>query len=427
MSSLASPNLGPSRWQRSLLPAVLLGGFDPAAEGAAGRRLRRSARDWLVDITMFLLAIGIGLLANANDWPQHGAVFHAVDVVLGVACLAALWVRRSHPVPAAVFTAVASTVSALGGGAALVILFTVAVHCRPRVVAAIAALSAVTIVIYPAISPGGDGKSYAWTDLWVGLLLMAIVIAWGLFVAARRQLVLSLYDRARRLESEQRLRVEQARHAERARIAREMHDVLAHRVSLLSVHAGALEFRPDAPPEEIARAAGVIRSSAHDALRELREVIGVLRADEDVDDDGLERPQPTLARLPALVEESRAAGMQVRLTLEPTGDDAVPDALGRTAFRIVQEALTNARKHAPGGVVDVTLRGGREAGLEVDVVSRRPVGRRDAAVLSAVELPGAGTGLVGLAERVSLAGGELAHGPDDRGDFVLRATLPWPG
>ena len=419
--------MGPSRWQRSLLPAVLLGGFDPAAEGASGRRPRRSARDWLVDITMFLLAVGVGLLANGPDWPQHGAVFHAVDVVLGVACLAALWLRRPHPIPVAVFTGVASTVSPLGGGAALLALFTVAVHCRPRVVAAMAALSAVTIAIYPAVSPG-KGRSYGWTDLWVGLLLMAIVIAWGLFVAARRQLVLSLYDRARRLESEQHLRVEQARQAERARIAREMHDVLAHRVSLLSVHAGALEFRPDAPPEEIARAAGVIRSSAHDALRELREVIGVLRADEDVDDDdGLERPQPTLARLPALVEESRTAGMQVRLTLEPTGDDAVPDALGRTAFRIVQEALTNARKHAPGGVVDVTLRGGREAGLGVEVVSRRPVGRRDAAVLSAVELPGAGTGLVGLAERVSLAGGELAHGPDDRGDFVLRATLPWPG
>jgi signal transduction histidine kinase len=294
-------------------------------------------------------------------------------------------------------------------------------------VAAIAALSAVTIAIYPAISPGGDGKSYGWTDLWMGLLLMAIVIAWGLFVAARRQLVLSLYERARRLESEQRLRVEQARQAERARIAREMHDVLAHRISLLSVHAGAVEFRPDASPEEIARAAGVIRASAHDALRELRDVIGVLRTDdEEPGDDGLERPQPTLARLPALVEESRAAGMQVRLTLDPSGDDAVPDALGRTAYRIVQEALTNARKHAPGGAVDATVRGGREAGLQVEVVSRRAVGLRDAAVLSAVELPGAGTGLVGLAERISLAGGELVHGPDERGDFVLRATLPWP-
>jgi signal transduction histidine kinase len=346
-----------------------------------------------------------------------------VAVVLGVACLAALWWRRSHPVPAAVFTAVASTVSALGGGAALLLLFTVAVHCRLRTVAALAALSAVTIVIYPAISPGA-GRAYGWTDLVLGLLLCAIVIAWGLFVAARRQLVLSLYERARRLESEQRLRVDQARQAERARIAREMHDVLAHRVSLLSVHAGALEFRPDAPPEEIARAAAVVRSSAHDVLQELRDVIGVLRAGEA--DEGLERPQPTMAELPALVEESRAAGMRVRLALEPDGDDAVPDALGRTVYRIVQEALTNARKHAPGGAVDVTIRGGRDGGVEVEVLSRRPVGGGEEAMMAAGSLPGAGTGLVGLAERVSLARGELAHGATPDGGFVLRASLPWP-
>jgi signal transduction histidine kinase len=237
-------------------------------------------------------------------------------------------------------------------------------------------------------------------------------------------LVLSLHDRARRLESEQRLRVDQARQAERARIAREMHDVLAHRVSLLSVHAGALEFRPDAPPEEIARAAAVIRSSAHEALEELRDVIGVLRAGED--DDGLERPQPTMAELPALVEESRLAGMRVRLTLEPDGDDAVPEALGRTVFRIVQEALTNARKHAPGGAVDVTIGGGRGDRVHLEVLSRRLVGTGDAALLAAGSLPGAGTGLVGLAERVSLARGELTHGPTPDGGFLLRASLPWP-
>jgi signal transduction histidine kinase len=423
MSSLAPSSLGPSRWQRSLLPAVLLGGFDPATEAAPHRRPRRSARDWLVDISMFVLAVVVGLLALHTDWPQHGAVFHIVTVVLGIACLAALWGRRSYPVPVAVFSAVASTASALGGGAALLMMFTVAVHCRPRTVAAVAALSAVTIVIYPAISPGA-GKAYGWTDLVVGLLLSAIVVAWGLFVAARRQLVLSLHDRARRLESEQLLRVDQARHAERARIAREMHDVLAHRVSLLSVHAGALEFRPDAPPEEIARAAAVIRSSAHEALEELREVIGVLRAGED--DAGLERPQPTMADLPALVDESRLAGMRVRLTLAPDGDDAVPDALGRTVFRIVQEALTNARKHAAGGAVDVTVGGGRGDRVHVEVLSRRPVGAGDAALLAAGSLPGAGTGLVGLAERVSLARGELTHGPTPDGGFLLRASLPWP-
>ena len=114
-----------------------------------------------------------------------------------------------------------------------------------------------------------------------------------MFVRARRQLVLSLRERADRAEAEQQLHVEQARQQERARIAREMHDVLAHRISLLSMHAGALEFRPDAPPEEVARAAGIVRASAHQALQDLREVIGVLREEPAVN-GGPERPQPTL-------------------------------------------------------------------------------------------------------------------------------------
>lgn len=117
-----------------------------------------------------------------------------------------------------------------------------------------------------------------------------------------------------------------AREAERRRIAREMHDVLAHRLSLLSVHAGALEFRPDAPPEEIAEAAGVIRESAKSALEELRGVIGVLREDGSI--SSTQPPQPTLADLPALVDESRAACMRVSAQVEV--GDAQPAQRGRT-------------------------------------------------------------------------------------------------
>ena len=179
-----------------------------------------------------------------------------------------------------------------------------------------------------------------------------------MFVRARRQLVLSLRDRAERAEAEQQLRVEQARQQERARIAREMHDVLAHRISLLSLHAGALEFQPDAPPEEVARAAGVIRASAHEALEDLRAVIGVLR--EEPTTAIPERPQPTLADLPALIEESRAGRHAGALRRSSSPDvDAVPAATGRSAYRIVQEGLTNARKHARGAAVDVTVDGAR--------------------------------------------------------------------
>jgi signal transduction histidine kinase len=195
-----------------------------------------------------------------------------------------------------------------------------------------------------------------------------------------------------------------------------MHDVLAHRISLLSLHAGALEFRPDAPPEEVARAAGVIRSSAHAALEDLRAVIGVLR--EAPPGEAPERPQPTLADLPALIEESRDAGM--RVTFSSPDLVAPPDSLGRNAYRIVQEGLTNARKHARGSTVDVVLAGSPEAGLEIEIRNRLPVG----AVASSI--PGAGSGIIGLSERASLAGGRLEHGRTEAGDYRLWAWLPWP-
>jgi signal transduction histidine kinase len=251
-----------------------------------------------------------------------------------------------------------------------------------------------------------------------GLLVLLIAISLGLFARMRCELVLSLRDRAEQAESEQRRRVEQAREAERRRIAREMHDVLAHRLSLLSVHAGALEFRPDASPHEVSDAAGVIRASARAALQELRDVIGLLR--DEGENGSPRRPQPTFVQIPTLVGESRQAGMNVRLDQRVPAGDEVPVALGRTAYRVVQEGLTNARKHAPGAAVDVELATDRES-LLVKVVSRPAVGARDSGVLA-----GTGTGLIGLAERVELTGGELRCGPDPAGDFVLSATLPWP-
>nr|BFE88647.1 hypothetical protein GCM10020093_112480 [Planobispora longispora] len=144
-------------------------------------------------------------------------------------------------------------------------------------------------------------------------LILLVVTIWGMLVRARRQLVVSLRERAERAEAEAELRVEGARRLERERIAREMHDVLAHRLSLLSVHAGALEYRPDMPTDDVAKAAGVIRSGAHQALQDLREVIGVLRLGGE--ETAPDRPQPTLSDLSALVEESREAGMDVRLDM----------------------------------------------------------------------------------------------------------------
>jgi signal transduction histidine kinase len=309
--------------------------------------------------------------------------------------------------------------SVTAGIALLIITFTVVVHRPLPVAAAVVGWQVLTSPIYVVIRP--DPALPFWATMVWTLFIIGGVVAWALFVRARRQLVLSLHDRADRAEAEQQLRVDQARQLERTRIAREMHDVLAHRISLLSLHAGALEFRPDAPPDEVAKAAGVIRASAHAALQDLREVIGVLRAEPAGAETATpERPQPTLGDVPALVAESRAAGVRVDVVDEVVDPAAVPAAVGRSAYRIVQEGLTNARKHAPGAVVTVRVTGGPGDGLAVEIRNRWPVGGPGSPI------PGTGTGLVGVAERVTLAGGRLEHGRDADGDFRLAAWLPWP-
>jgi signal transduction histidine kinase len=392
-----------------LLPAVLV----PEHAGS-----RRTTRDWIVDVLCVIVAalLGAVVFADARDQNSLPDWFTFLDLVAGVVACLALWVRRRWPLGLALALALAGAVFSSTGGAALIAVFTLAVHRPVRQTLPVAALCVATQPIYLAIYPDSGGMPYI-----VALILSAVFIgaavAWGMFVRARRQLVLSLRDRAQRAETEQQLRVEQARHQERARIAREMHDVLAHRISLLSLHAGALEFRPDAPSDEVARAAGVIRASAHEALQDLRAVIGVLR--EGPDGEAPERPQPTFAELPALIDESRAAG--VRVSYDGRVPDGVPEGVGRNAYRIVQEGLTNARKHARGAAVDVRVAGAPAKGLEIEIRNPLPVG-----ALAAMQIPGTGTGIVGLAERASLAGGRLEHGRTDAGEYRLWAWLPWP-
>ena len=204
-------------------------------------------------------------------------------------------------------------------------------------------------------------------------------------VRAHQALIFSLRDRAERAEADQARRVAEARAAERARIAREMHDVLAHRLSLLATYAGALAYRPDTPPDQVARAAEVVRSGVHQALDELREVIGVLRDDSLPDLAAASRPLPGIADLPELIGESRAAGMRIEMGGQAWPAAGLPDVAGRTAYRVVQEGLTNARKHAPGQPVTVTLGGGQGAGLDVSVVN--PAGPVSASTASAPPFP----------------------------------------
>lgn len=389
------------------------------------RARRRTPRDWFVDSLLFVAALLWVLVAHADvtsATPEFGlnagpAWLEEADLLVGLLVSGALWARRRWPVGLAIATAPLALFSVTAGIALMVITFTVLVHRPLPVGLAVAGWNLLALPLYLAVRP--DPSMPFWGSVvWTALFICAVV-AWALFVRARRQLVLSLRDRAERAEAEQQLRLDQARRLERGRIAREMHDVLAHRISLLSLHAGALEFRPDAPPEEVARAAGVIRASAHAALQDLREVIGVLRA-EPAGAGTPEPPQPTLADVPVLVAESRDAGVRVSVRDEVTDPAAVPVAAGRSAYRIVQEGLTNARKHAPGAVVVVGLAGAPGDGLTVEIRNPWPVGAPASAI------PGTGTGLVGVAERVSLAGGRLTHGRDPDGDFRLAAWLPWP-
>ncbi|MDP9842578.1 sensor histidine kinase [Streptosporangium lutulentum] len=374
---------------------------------------RRGLRDWLVDTGFFLFAAVFGVLTAAERLGASSLAgpqwLFNLDQIIGVLGCVALWLRRRRPVELALVLIVLSAFSEMVAGAMLVALFTVAVRRPPRTTVVVFVLSLLAGVAYAMLRPDPDESPLLLFLL--GVAIQSAVVGWGLFIHHRRRLVLSLYDRAARAETEAHLRAEQAQHHAREAIAREMHDVLGHRLSLLSVHAGALEYHPGASAEDIARSAKVIRESAHQALQDLREVIGVLRAPVG------ELPQPTFADVHQLVAESSRAGMRVDLREEVAG--TVTDQVGRTAYRIVQEGLTNARKHAPGAEVRVQVAGAPERGLTIEVCNAAPA-------VSPTSDARSGQGLVGLAERVALADGRLEHGPTAAGGWRLWSWLPWP-
>ncbi|MFI0738537.1 sensor histidine kinase [Streptomyces sp. NPDC021100] len=418
-------------------------------------RLRPATRDRLADLGCFLLAAAFSV-ATAEDALDgrrlSEAVLFADQLAGGLAC-AALFLRRRWPVQVAVALVVTGSFSHFAAGPIMVALFTVAAHRPPRVTGWVAAFTALPLPVFllgrPAFDEPGTASAFTY------FALVAGAFGWGLYVRSRGRLVAGLRERADRA-------AEEARRQVREEIAREMHDVLAHRLSLLSVHAGALEFRPDAPAEDVRRASGIIRDAAYQALEDLREIIGVLRLPAG---DAPDRPQPTLDDIPRLVDESREAGMRVeaevrveagaRAAAGTSAGGPPADVTGRTAYRIVQEGLTNARKHAPGADVTVTVEGGPGTGLVVEVRNAVPAPVPAAALPGGVlpggvlrgggtlgaglpgggasrggvpggGLPGAGQGLTGLAERARLADGRLEHGRSD-GEFRLRAWLPWDG
>jgi signal transduction histidine kinase len=371
------------------------------------RPRRRTAREWLIELGLASVATVVGVFFVLGSVAEGEGAPLGLDLATGILAFVLLvLLRRDHPVTLTLILIPLGILFGMPMGATPVALFAVALHRPVRVTIALATLHAVAVIVVYRIAIDST-RTYLEAVLFLVLLHISLV-ALALLIRSHRMLVASLAARARQAEEGQRMRIEQARLAERERIAREMHDVLAHRISLLAVHAGALEVSRAAPVPE-REAAGVIRQSAYQALEDLRLVIGMLR-DQPVED----RPQPTLDDVPALVEESRAAGATVDLEL--ARGPGVPDGLGRHAYRIVQEALTNARKHAPGAAVRVAVRGCAGDGLHVEVGNR---------LVPSGSIPGAGAGLVGLRERVHLAGGRLEHGPTPAGEFRVRAWLPW--
>jgi signal transduction histidine kinase len=392
-----------------IIPVELGGPDAPAAEP-----LRERAADAL----SLLIAFGALIFGWSESARRHIApVPIAVDLGLGGLCCLAVVLRRRWPVGFAIVVGLCSLYARTASGVALIALFGLATRRRLPVVAPVAAGYALIALLGPLVRPDWS-MSYR-TDILPGLLVTAALLGWGMFVRARRQLLASLRERARRAEADQEQRVAQARQLERRRIAGEMHDVLGHRISLLSLQAGALALRAGTLPEDVARAAALIRDTAHQAMEELREVIGVLRVDpagDDRADEAPARPQPTLVDLPRLVDECRHAGM--RISLECHAElTAVPATIGRSAYRVVQEGLTNARKHAHGADVTVRVDGTAGDGLTVEVRNAFPAG--------AAEHSSGGTGIIGLTERVSLAGGRLTGGRTG-GQFQLQVWLPWP-
>ncbi|MFG2003709.1 sensor histidine kinase [Spirillospora sp. NPDC048911] len=361
--------------------------------------------------------VAVGALVVATTVSRHvtGGGPLWLDITVGIAACALLPVLLRWPVQGALALSVLACLSGAATPPATLGALHVA-RCRRLPVAVAVAATGVAAHAVQGWWRPTSGISYGW---WLILITAAYgaLVGWGALARSRRALLESLRERARRAEAEQGRRVAEARMLERTRIAREMHDVLAHRLSLLATYAGALEYRPDAPPEQLARAAGVIRTGAHQALDELRDVIILLRDDEE---DAGSRPQPVLADIPRLVEESRDAGTRVDLRDEVAEPSTLPAAAGRTAYRVVQEALTNARKHAADRPVHLTLTGRPGDRLVIDVRNPLPA---DPGAGPAV--PGSGTGLVGLTERVRLAGGRLDHEAAG-GEFRLRAWLPWP-
>ncbi|MBD8078725.1 histidine kinase [Cellulosimicrobium arenosum] len=362
-------------------------------------------------VTVLTILSAVPALDGPEPFPRAWVDVATAAAVLGIFPL--LWTRR--PVPVALLLAGLSALSGAATPASTIATWHVArwysFHTALPVAVAGFAGHAVQALWHPVALPLG------WWLL-CDAAVHAALLGWGAYGRARDQLLWNLRDRARRAEAEQERLVAAARVAERTRIAREMHDTLAHRLSLIAATAGALEYRPDAPPERIASAAALVREGVSGALDELRDVVRVLRAPGSPDGPDRLAPQHGLDDVARLVDDARAAGQDV--TFVSAREAEPPPATAVAAYRAAQEGLTNARRHAPGSPVRLRLFASPgEVRVVVSDAGASLVPAGDPGVAA-----GTGTGLVGLRERVGLLGGRVEAGVHDRG-YVLDVRIPW--
>ncbi|MFI1017507.1 sensor histidine kinase [Streptomyces sp. NPDC020965] len=420
-----------------------------------------TTRTWLWWGRRRSVALDVGLgLVSAFECALEGVRFAEktafpipLGVLFGLIAGSTLLIRRRWPI-AVVLVSIAITPAEMGFLLTVVGLYTLAASDVPRrIVATLAGMSLVATLIVSLVRVRQDVHSQELGDpgVWyvpamagfmaVGLTMPPVLF--GLYIGARRRLMESLRERADSLEQELSLladraeqRAQWARTEERTRIAREMHDVVAHRVSLMVVHAAALQAVALKDPAKAVKNAALVGDMGRQALTELREMLGVLRASDGEQHRSAAVPLaavgaaaaaaaaaaaedgPCIADVEDLVGQSRQAGMVVELAVQGEAREYAPE-VEQTAYRVIQEALTNVHKHAAGAKVRVRI-AHRDAEVAMQVENGAPDTGSDPAVAG---LPSGGNGLVGMRERVHALGGVFVSGPTDAGGFRVSAVL----
>ena len=375
--------------------------------------LRRAVRWWPAVVDLGLAVVVLVLTADqgtgTTDSELLGEAPAAMRMAFGIGLAMLVLIRRANPYPLLALGTVAWALMGAPWGL-MVAGYTIAARPRrPRGFGVLLGVLALVVLARMLVV----SEVSALFAVVVTVLVVGVPVLLGLWIGIRRALIAHLRDEAERLEREQLLDTERAKAQERARIAREMHDVVAHRVGLMVLHAGALEVSLADPAA--AQQAALVRQTGREALQELRDILGILREGED---RALLDPQPTLADLDRLVQQSRDTGMAVSVAVDGTRRQ-LPATVERTAYRLVQEALTNVHRHAANAATEVGVRYGREE-LEVAVRNARPPDGPH----PGLALASGGHGLVGLRERVTLLGGTFQAGPRLDGGFEVRASIP---